>query len=141
MLTIVRGLPGSGKSTFARMLAHATGAAHFEADMFFEVDGVYVWDGMRIGDAHAWCKRNVFETIDAGHPVVVSNTFTILRELRPYVFACKERGFVPTIITCQNSFGSVHGVPPETVTRMAARFTHDISPLFTEVLGEVEDAY
>ncbi len=40
-LILIRGLPGSGKTTFAKELASTFGVKHYEADMFFEVDGVY----------------------------------------------------------------------------------------------------
>lgn len=40
-LYIVRGLPGSGKSTFARELQAKTGALFVEPDMFLMSDGVY----------------------------------------------------------------------------------------------------
>ena len=40
VLYIVRGIPGSGKSTFAKSL----GGTHFEADMFFMKNGEYKYD-------------------------------------------------------------------------------------------------
>ncbi len=51
-LYIVRGIPGSGKSTFAKTL----GGQHYEADMFFiDENGVYNFDFTKIKDAHQWC--------------------------------------------------------------------------------------
>jgi len=43
-LILVRGLPGSGKSTFAKSL----GGVHIETDMFFIQDGEYKFDGAKI---------------------------------------------------------------------------------------------
>ena len=51
-LILVRGIPGSGKSTFAKSL----GGTHFETDKFFMVDGEYKFDGTKIKEAHKWCK-------------------------------------------------------------------------------------
>ena len=53
-LVLIRGLPASGKTTMASVLP-MIGYKHFEADMFFEVGGVYLYDAKRIGEAHAWC--------------------------------------------------------------------------------------
>ena len=44
ILTIFRGLPGSGKSTMARKLAEQTGAIHIEPDMFCIQDMEYRYD-------------------------------------------------------------------------------------------------
>lgn len=51
-LVLIRGLPGSGKSTMAKVLA-LVGYQHFEADMFFVRDGTYCYDRSRIREAHA----------------------------------------------------------------------------------------
>lgn len=56
-LVLIRGLPGSGKSTMARILRQV-GYEHFEADIFFEDRGVYRYDASRVADAHAWCQRD-----------------------------------------------------------------------------------
>lgn len=42
MLVIVRGLPGSGKTTYVR--ENFSPCEHVEADMFFEHKGYYVFD-------------------------------------------------------------------------------------------------
>jgi ABC-type phosphate/phosphonate transport system ATPase subunit len=79
-LVLIRGLPGSGKSTMAKDLA-TQGYLHFEADMFFEVDGHYRYDASRIRDAHSWCQQMTRQALAKGLKVVVSNTFTQLREM------------------------------------------------------------
>jgi len=49
VLYIVRGIPGSGKSTFAKTL----GGNHYEADMYFIGEsGNYNFDPTKIKDAH-----------------------------------------------------------------------------------------
>ena len=54
-LFLVRGLPGSGKTTFAKQLSDIV----FEADMYFESNGEYKFDPSKIRDAHEWCKGHV----------------------------------------------------------------------------------
>lgn len=53
-LVLIRGLPGSGKSTIARAMA---AYEHYEADMYFEKGGEYCYDASKIKDAHEWCQR------------------------------------------------------------------------------------
>lgn len=123
-LVLIRGLPGSGKSTMARTLA-AVGYRHFEADMFFEVSGQYLYDPTRIRDAHAWCQQSVRSTLSQGHRVVVSNTFTQLRELEPYLAMSNNC----RIVEATGRWKNVHDVPQETLVRMASRWEPLPSPL------------
>jgi predicted kinase len=113
-LTIVRGLPGSGKSTEARKLCGTTGAEHVEADMFFMVDREYRFDRERIGEAHAWCLDRVRSLLAEGRDVVVSNTFTQRWEMAPYLQLTKY----VDIVEMKGYYGSVHGVEPEVLERM-----------------------
>ena len=64
-LVLIRGPPGSGKSTMAKVLA-LVGFGHFEADMYFVVDGRYRYDASRIREAHAWCQTRTREALLAG---------------------------------------------------------------------------
>ena len=50
-LIIIRGIPGSGKTTMAKSYQ---GYSHYEADMFFMKDGVYNFDRAKIKNAHNW---------------------------------------------------------------------------------------
>ena len=128
-LTIIRGLPGSGKSTLAKQLI----GDHFEADMFFVEDGVYKYDGLKIAEAHYWCLVQTKLSLESGRSAIVSNTFTRIKELRPYIRLAREMGLPrPSIITCQNKFGSIHGVPENVMYNMRERFTFDIEPLMEE---------
>ena len=77
-LFLLRGLPGAGKSTLAKMLAGEKEYRHKEADMFFvDADGNYKFEPSKIKDAHAWCQEEVDFMMKYEHsPIVVSNTFT-----------------------------------------------------------------
>lgn len=73
-LYIVRGLPGSGKSTY--VLKNLHNVLHFEADKFYINDQhEYNFDSNLISVAHEWCFSNVVKALRDGHNVAVSNTF------------------------------------------------------------------
>lgn len=130
-LILIRGLPGSGKSTIAKCYS---GAIHVEADMFhMNEDGVYDWKAERLGASHKWCQDTTAERLEAGYDVVVSNTFTTIKELRPYFNIAAANNIVPTVIIAQNEFNNIHAVPEEALTRMRKRFVWDISELFEDV--------
>lgn len=73
-LTIVRGLPGSGKTTLAKNLTKDNGV-YFESDMFFSQDGTYVFDAYKLKDAHAWCKAAIYEAIALDVENVVASNY------------------------------------------------------------------
>jgi predicted kinase len=131
-LVLIRGLPGSGKSTMAQALCYSPDWCHLEADMFWMHNGEYKFDATRLREAHEWCLSKTREYLALGFDVVVSNTFTTVKELRHYFDIAKEFNIVPNVFTAQNDFGNVHNVPAETLAKMKARFAYDISTLFTE---------
>lgn len=129
-LLLVRGLPGSGKSTLAKNLIGWYW--HLETDQFWMKDGVYTFELERLKEAHQWCLDRAERLMMDGFSPVVSNTFTTKRELRPYFELAKKFDIVPTVILCQNSFGSIHDVPQTTLDAMSERFEYDLTELFNE---------
>lgn len=121
-LYIVRGLPGSGKSTFAQSL----GCPVFEADMFFiNKQGVYNFDFTRIKDAHAWCQEMVEDHMfNQEDKIAVSNTFTQEWEMKAYYDMAKTYGYTVFSIIVENRHGgeNVHGVPADKLEVMKNRF-------------------
>lgn len=122
ILTLVRGLPGSGKSTVAAALAAATGAMHVEADMYFMEDGEYKFSITMLGKAHEWCKSNAYSALKNGRNVVVANTFTRQWEVDPYLVMAKEFGCDVQIIECTAPFDNIHNVPDHTISDMGDRW-------------------
>lgn len=131
-LILIRGIPGSGKSTLAKSILSQVYGKHMEADMYFDREGEYKFDATKLGAAHGWCQSETKYFLEKDITVVVSNTFTTIKELRPYFVMAKELGIVAEVIVCQNQFGNVHGVPEESLKRMRDRFQYDIGELFNE---------
>ena len=125
-LYIVRGIPGSGKSTFAKSL----GGTHFEADMFFMEDGEYKYDMFKIKEAHKWCQDSVNtamimnNTAGLNETIVVSNTFTQEWEMEPYfkMAELNEYRVFSIIVENRHEGTNEHGVPDEVLTKMRERF-------------------
>jgi predicted kinase len=116
-LVVIRGLPGSGKSTMANVLTQV-GYRHYEADMFFIDNGVYRYEASRIKDAHAWCRQQVRQALQRGEKVVVSNTFTRVIEMAAYFEMTKNI----RVIEATGRWQNVHNVPQESLKAMAARW-------------------
>lgn len=110
-IVLIRGLPGSGKSTLARAMSEHV---HIEADMFLEVNGVYVYDATKIRDAHDWCVNSAKQLLAQGKSVVVSNTFVKTWELQRYI----DLGFPYKIIELRDKWPNIHGVPQDKIEIM-----------------------
>jgi predicted kinase len=112
-ILLIRGLPGSGKSTKAKTMV---GYRHLEADQFLEVNGEYVYDASKVKHAHDWCVSTAKEYLDQGHNVVVSNTFIKIWEMKRYI----ALGYPFRIIEMKDTFQNIHGVPQEKIDLMAS---------------------
>jgi len=53
-IILIRGLPGSGKTTAAKEFD----CFHLEADMFFVRDNIYSFNKEHIKEAHEFCQKN-----------------------------------------------------------------------------------
>ena len=134
-LILVRGLPGSGKTTFAREVADAV----YSADDHFTVGGVYTFDPTLLPAAHELCRRNVRESLvlalgGASHRkrVAVANTFSRTWEMEKFVAMAKELGvrlFIVDLFDAGMSDAElaarcVHAVPERAIAVQRARWEH-----------------
>ena len=129
-LTLLRGVPGSGKSTFAKMITNDYSIC--EADQFFyDKEGNYNFDPTRLSAAHEWCRFHVETRMKDNqvnpqfYPnIVVSNTFTKEWEMSEYFDLAKKYGYKVFTLIIENRHGGVnqHGVPEEKIQQMKNRF-------------------
>lgn len=126
-LYLIRGVPGSGKSTFAQELKQrGVVDVVFEADRYFyDQFGDYNFDPSKLAEAHRWCLNSTISSLDVGSNVAVSNTLTTEKELEPYLRAAESMGVNVVSLIVENRHGSsnVHNVPEETIARMKQRFS------------------
>lgn len=127
MLIIIRGTPGSGKSTLAKNIINSTtnmlDFVHLEADMFYnDIENNYIWDASKIKYAHEWCQKTCMEMLKQGFDVIISNTFTTLKEMEPYLELGKSFHAYVKVYKCVGEYGSIHNVPEETLKKMKDRW-------------------
>jgi predicted kinase len=130
ILTLVRGLPGSGKTTFANFIWNEY--AICEADKFFyDSEGHYLFDASKLREAHNWCKDEVETRMKDNElnpqyypEIVVSNTFTQEWEMEEYFKLAEKYGYMVFTVVVENRHGGVnqHGVPEEKLVQMKNRF-------------------
>lgn len=99
---ILRGGSGAGKSTWIKN--NHPDAIIVSADDFFMVDGEYLFDPAKLGEAHASCLRNFTslcmdvklaeDSLDGvgEYPLIVDNTNTSLAEFAGYVSVASAFG-------------------------------------------------
>lgn len=143
-VVVLRGIPGSGKSTLGReiaaLCAQRTDAscAIVSADTYFVGPRGYVFDVKRIGKAHDECKRQFDDALmrASGAPriVVVDNTHTQQWEYAHYVDRARALGSRVAVLEmhCQDLATCVrmaqrnsHGVALDKVVQMHMRFERD----------------
>lgn len=124
---ILSGIPGSGKTSFARSIA-ARECIVSADDWFTNEEGCYAFDPARVRDAHQACKRRFMSLLLNAHthPIVVDNTNTTLLQMAFYVEAADAAGrdvhlvcFPCSIETAKRR--NVHEVPQQTIARMYAQ--------------------
>lgn len=118
---IIRGLPGSGKNTFANTLDCVV----FSADDYFIQDGNYKFIASLLPDAHADCKNRVRRAMYEGvDKIAVANTFTQEWEMEEYLNLASSHDYRVFSIIVENRHGgkNIHGVSDETIDKMRDRF-------------------
>ena len=134
VVIILRGVSGSGKSSFADFLGNflwdSLRVCICSADDYhLDKNGVYRFDVSKMGEAHAWCRekfeRCLAEKFDA---VIVSNTNTSEKEIQPYLDLAAKYNYKVISLVVENRHGNknIHNVPEETLQKQEQRLKNSI---------------
>jgi len=104
-LVLIRGLPGSGKTTMAK--EQFPDHIHCEADQYFtDEHGNFNFDPKFIEVAHEACFNKANDALGIGKSVVVSNQFRLLKEMKSYVTLADCYGAELKVYECTGFYGS-----------------------------------
>jgi predicted kinase len=120
MITIMQGIPGSGKSTIAKKLFEMDPNAEIASadDFFIQEDGSYVFDITKLGEAHRKCQEKVKKFLENNKNVIIDNTNIKKKDVKIYLDMAKEFGAEVQVIRVKSNFKSIHNVPQEVIERM-----------------------
>jgi len=125
---IMRGIPGSGKSSIAwdlpALVICGSSAIHSTDDLCM-VDGVYQFDAELAPQRHAQNLENFKASLEKGvEVVVVDNTNVKVQQYEPYVTEARAAGYRVAFVELLHPTldeaveRNTHGVPLETINQM-----------------------
>jgi predicted kinase len=139
-IVILRGLPGSGKSAFAKLMF--PNQLVVSADDYFMKDGVYRFDASRLGVAHARCLQNAEDLVFFGAElVVVDNCNAKLSHMKPYLDLAEESGSEVQVFRMRRLVDECvrfnqHNVPTDVIRRKWCEFESYKGEIYVSVKGD-----
>ena len=144
-LIIMRGIPGSGKSTYALKLqsslqVEGRTCAICSADYFFSDDGEYRFDPSKLRQAHSECFSDFTELMNGKQranmlpydTIIVDNTNTQKWEFERYIHYSgpldyERPAWNIRVLRCEAPLNvcqkrNIHGVPADKIQQMRDRF-------------------
>ena len=129
-LILLRGIPGSGKTTLGEVILYAPGSNNtnnvISADDFFvDENGNYNFDPTKLKEAHNQCQLKCAERMKLQlSKIVVANTFTQDWEMKTYFEMAERYRYRVHTVVVENRHGNknVHDVPEDKLQIMKDRF-------------------
>jgi predicted kinase len=125
-LILLRGLPGAGKTTFAKLIAEHDNYPYFSVDDYFtDENGNYKFEFSQNYKAYEQCLNYTENAIKQGAKrIIVHNTFTMDWELDPYFKLAKSYNCTLHVITLEHYHQgrNKHDVTDEQLQKMAEKY-------------------
>lgn len=126
---VMRGVPGSGKSTVAARLAGSEGRIH-STDRYFYQGEEYRFDRSRIREFHDLNFKAFCDSLEDKVPVVICDNTNAQRwEFERYIEAAQRADYIVAVVTLPHPSSpelaaqrSVHGVTVDVVRQMMKRW-------------------
>jgi len=131
-LLLLRGLPGSGKSSFAKFLNSTGDFLVYSLDEFFtDTYGVYTFDYKQNHLAYKNCQSKTEEAMQKEYPkILVDQTFALQWEIEPYLKLAAKYNYRVFVTTMENRHDgeNIHGTNDEQLIKMAKNFRIELLP-------------
>lgn len=119
-VVLLKGISGSGKSTFANIISHPKSICSAD-DYFTDEDGNYNFDATKLGWAHQYCKNKFDDAVRNPNVkyIVVDNTNCNPSDYRYYEIQAKEWGLrvMYVVLEKRHDNENCHGVPESSLQR------------------------
>jgi predicted kinase len=126
-IVLLRGLPGSGKSTLGNLLSENGKYPVFSVDSYFtnKVTGEYNFEYDKNYLAYKECQEKTIEAIiNKVEKIFIDNTFTLDWEIEVYFKLAKEYDYQIHVVTVENYHNSknVHFINDDSIQKMASKY-------------------
>ena len=129
---ILRGAPGSGKSTEAELIAKSEYYDGFptiivSADNYRYFNGLYTFNEKTLADGHTKCFRDFCWAVDCSFPmVIVDNTNIGKKHYEAYVDYAQSHGYTVYQKVMRGEYDNIHNVPLSIVRRHRLQLDIDV---------------
>ena len=129
MVILLRGAPGSGKSTWAatyKAIYPAETAVISATEFFRGADGIVRFEAGKLKESHLWCAQVFFQSMHRRIPrIIIDNTNLRGWEYRVYWMGVVRTAYRIFQHVCSGTWPNTSGVPEPLVKTMRRRLEVD----------------